>query len=243
MIKAVFIMMMYIRAEREGDWGLHLVAVKAMIPYFFSAGHFNYARYGLYYLRSMAAMPDKWRDKFIKAEHTMHHIPGNWNGIWSDTYIETTCIQYGHMKRGIIGVTLKPETLKIWSLSLHICSRLEQDLVCLTEPTDNGKQDKHKEESKSRIDSDMLDRDSIRRKLQEYIDPMSPDHHPPELVNIVLGKVAKETVNVHRAVEIGSNQMKEFEHGWPKSFHEKLSHKVTTQVDPENTSKSEKIML
>ena len=26
-IKAVFIMMMYIRAEREGDWGLHLVAV------------------------------------------------------------------------------------------------------------------------------------------------------------------------------------------------------------------------
>ena len=230
-IRAVFIMMMYIRAEREGDWGLHLVAVKAMIPYFFSAGHFNYARYGLYYLRSMEAMPVNCRDQFIKGEHTMHHIPGNWNGIWSDMYIETTFMRYGHGKRGIIGVTLKPETLKIWSLSLHICSRLEQDLVCLTEPTDNGKQDKHKEESKGRIDSDMLDRDSIRRKLQECIDPMSPDHHPPELVNIVLGKVAQETVNAHRAVEIGSNQMKEFEQGWPKSFHEKLSHKVTTQVD------------
>ena len=25
--------------------------------------------------------------------------------------------------------------------------------------------------------------------------------------------------------------MKEFEQGWPKSFHEKLSHKITTQVD------------
>ena len=148
----------------------------------------------------MEAMPVNCRDKFIKGEHTMHHIPGNWNGIWSDMYIETTFMRYGHGKRGIIGVTLKPETLKICSLSLHICSRLEQDLVCLTEPTDNGKQNKHKEESKGRIDPDMLDRDSIRRKLQECIDPMSPDHHPPELVNIVLGKVAQETVNAHRAV-------------------------------------------
>ena len=26
-IRAVFVMMMYIRAEREGDWGLHLVAI------------------------------------------------------------------------------------------------------------------------------------------------------------------------------------------------------------------------
>ena len=37
-------------------------------------------------------------------------------------------MRYGHGKRGIIGVTLKPETLKVWSLSLHNCSRLEQDL-------------------------------------------------------------------------------------------------------------------
>ena len=104
-------------------------------------------------------------------------------------------------------------------LSLHICSKLEQDLVCLIEPDDNGKQDKHKEESKGRIESDKLDRNSIRRKLQECIDPMSPNDHPPEMVNIVLGKIAQETVNVDRAVELGSNQMKEFEQGWPKSFH------------------------
>ena len=86
----------------------------------------------------------------------MHHIPGLWNGIWSDMYIETTFMRYGYGKRGIIGVTLKPETMKIWSLSLHICSKLEQDLVCQIEPDDNGKQDKHKEESKGRIDSDKI---------------------------------------------------------------------------------------
>ena len=50
LIKPVFIMMLFVRAEREADWLLHLWAVKAMIPYFFAAGHINYARYGLYYL-------------------------------------------------------------------------------------------------------------------------------------------------------------------------------------------------
>ena len=34
LIKAVLIMMTYVRAEREGDWPLHLSAVKQMMPYF-----------------------------------------------------------------------------------------------------------------------------------------------------------------------------------------------------------------
>ena len=60
---------------------------------------------------------------------------------------------------------------------------------------------------------------------------MSPNDYPPEMVNIILGKVAQKTVNVDRAVELGSNQMKKFEQGWPKSFNEKISHKVKTQLD------------
>jgi len=41
----MFVMMKYIRAEREADWPLHLAAVAEMMPYFFASGHFNYARY------------------------------------------------------------------------------------------------------------------------------------------------------------------------------------------------------
>ena len=51
--KPVFIMMLYIRAEQQGDWPLHLVSLKQMLPYFFASSHVNYARYGLYYLRSI----------------------------------------------------------------------------------------------------------------------------------------------------------------------------------------------
>ena len=45
LIKPVLIMMQYVRAERKGDWPLHLDAVASMIPYFFTSAHFNYARY------------------------------------------------------------------------------------------------------------------------------------------------------------------------------------------------------
>ncbi len=59
----------------------------------------------------------------------MRHMDGLWNGIWSDMFIESTFMRYGHGQLGIIGITLKPETLKTWALSRHICSRLMEDLA------------------------------------------------------------------------------------------------------------------
>ena len=74
-------MMLYVRAEQEGDWPLHLVAVKQMMPYFFASAHVNYALYGLYYFRYMEALQHEELSKRMKGEHAMHHVPGLWNGI------------------------------------------------------------------------------------------------------------------------------------------------------------------
>jgi len=68
----------------------------------------------------------------------------------SDKFIETTFMRYGHGKRGITGLTLKLETLKIWGRSLHICSRLEKDLADISGPQKNEGQEKHKEENQGR---------------------------------------------------------------------------------------------
>ena len=227
-IRPVFIMMLYVRAEREGDWPLHLVAMKQMLPYFFASGHVNYARYGLYYLRSMESLGQEELSKFMKGEHVMHYVPGLWNGIWSDMFIETTFMRYGHGPGGIIGITLKPEALKTWALSLHICSRLEQDIISLVGKEQDLSQEAHKEEMKARIVSDGVDRQSIRDKLKLCIDPLDPTSHPPTIVNIVSGQVADETVNVQDAVAIGTKQMQEFEKGWPEGFRSTISKKVKT---------------
>ena len=121
-------MMIYVRAEREGDWLLHVHCAKAMVPYFFAAGQQNYARSGLVCLRAIENLPDKMLPYFLKGKHVMRHMNGLWNGIWSDMFIESTFMRYGHGKTGIVGITLKPETLKTWALSCHICSQLKQDL-------------------------------------------------------------------------------------------------------------------
>ena len=46
LIRPVFLMMLFVRAEREGEFPLHLHAYRQMIPYFFAAVHVNYSRYG-----------------------------------------------------------------------------------------------------------------------------------------------------------------------------------------------------
>ena len=59
LIKPVLLIMMFVRAEREGDWPLHLPSYKQMLPYFFAAGHVTYARYVLCYLRELERLPQE----------------------------------------------------------------------------------------------------------------------------------------------------------------------------------------
>ena len=83
-----------------------------MLPYFYAAGHHSYARCGSYYLCNMEKLPQEVLLKFMKGEHVMRHQQGNWNGMWSGMYIETTFMCYGKGPGGIVGVTLKPRVVK-----------------------------------------------------------------------------------------------------------------------------------
>ena len=65
LIRPVMVIMMYIRAEHEGDFSLHLHACYKMMPYFFEAGHVNYARYGLCYERCTSYLELCW-SSFLK---------------------------------------------------------------------------------------------------------------------------------------------------------------------------------
>ena len=79
---------------------------------FFAAGHQNYARLGLIYLRAIENLPDNVLPHFLKGPHVMGHLNGLWNDICSDMFIESTFMTYGHGRSGIVGITLKQETLE-----------------------------------------------------------------------------------------------------------------------------------
>ena len=231
LIKPVFLMMLYCRAEKEGDWPLHVFAVGEMMPYFFAARHPNYSRYGLYYLRSIASMPKEVLEKFLKGEHVTRHISGLWNGMWTDMMIETTFMKYAKGPHGIIGFTLRPETLNTWALSLHMTCMLEDDLSNIT----SGEQcnlDKHKEEMKGRMISDANDRSKIRLKLKQSVDPLAPStHNKDSLIHIVSGRlITEDTVNVDNALSIGKQAMKDYESKWPESFYDTLPKLVNTMA-------------
>ncbi len=81
-IRPKLIMMKFVQTERESNFYLHLKSVEEALPYFFSAGHINYARYGVYYLRQMEILPNDVLCQFERGEHTIHLKAGIWNGIW-----------------------------------------------------------------------------------------------------------------------------------------------------------------
>ena len=225
-IRPVLIMMAFIRAERESDWPLHLWAISQMLPYFFAAGHVNYGRYGMYYLQSMEALPSEITELFLRGQHTMRHTPGASNATWSDMYIETTFMRFGHSQGGLTGITLNSNATKRWALSLHSCSLIIHDIQAMR---DNIQQPSvyHKEESRARIRSDANDRHSLQEKLEHCIDPLEPTGHPKELFNIVTGKLASSTVNVDEAVSIGKQCMEAYKTKLPDGFHEPISCPVT----------------
>ena len=66
-----------------------------MIAYFFAAGHWNYARDSIVYLRTIEKLLNSFLDKFMNGEHVTHLKDGLFNGIWSDMSIETTYMKFG----------------------------------------------------------------------------------------------------------------------------------------------------
>ena len=60
-MKMVEILLMFIRAQREGNWNLHLHSFQRMIPYFMTYDHTNYARWGVIYVNEMHHLPPEVR--------------------------------------------------------------------------------------------------------------------------------------------------------------------------------------
>ena len=128
LIKPISLIILFVRAEREGDWPLHLYACTPMCPYFFTARHVNFARYGIYYINKMYRLDGNALQRFMKGEHVMRHKSGFWNGMWSDMFIEMTWMKYGKGNRssvGLVGVSVKPETAKKITLSKHTFTQVK----------------------------------------------------------------------------------------------------------------------
>ena len=83
----------------------------------------------------------------------------------------------------------------------------------------------HKEKMKARMTAEAMDRSKINNYRSRSI------HSDGNTVPIVSGRIATDpTVDVHEAVAIGTEMMKQYESTWPGGFHDTLPNKVRTMA-------------
>ena len=236
LIKSVLVIMLYVRAEREGEFALHHDVCKKMLPYFFAACHWNYARDGVVYVQMMENLPGYVLNPLMKREHIVRLHEVLWNSISTDMAIESTCMKIGKGPSGLIGVTTQERTVKVWANGHHLCSNLLSELDNLRS-SDSKDRTKHNEEGYGRIKADQIDRKKLQDNLEKCIHPLQVDTHKNwnTLVNIYTGEEVGEDVNVNKAVEIGQKQMKEFCSSLPQGFRERLSTKVKSMAESKKT--------
>ena len=121
-------MMLYVCAEHECELALHLHACELMMPYYFAASHWNYARDGLNYIRMMKKLPMKAFDSFLEGQHVLHLTDGIFNGIWSDMGIETTYMKHGKGPSGIIEITTNERAVRVWFNGHHLRGAILNEL-------------------------------------------------------------------------------------------------------------------
>ena len=85
------ILCMFIRAERLGNWYLHLEAVSEMLPYLAASSHSLYAKSASIYLNSMANLPNDHpvvHQHFVEGLHVARRSDHAWAGSSTDLMIE-----------------------------------------------------------------------------------------------------------------------------------------------------------
>ena len=81
----------FIKAERTGNWSLHLQCIHSMLPYFASAGHNLYAKSAYIYLQSMLDLEKTHPDihtMFSAGHHVLRRSERFWAGLSTDLVIE-----------------------------------------------------------------------------------------------------------------------------------------------------------
>ena len=154
------ILRQFIKAERTGDWKLHLQSVLDMLPYFAAAGHNLYAKSAYVYLMNMLELeisnPEIYH-LFMKGHHVIRRSDRFWAGLSTDLVIEQMLMRslktVGGLTRGR-GMTETQRTL--WLLSSPACSEMNEAMQQFSGTT-YVTSEQHKDSSAARCKRDVKD--------------------------------------------------------------------------------------
>lgn len=196
----------FIKAERVGDWQMHLRALSDMLPYFAAAGHNNYAKSARIYLQFMQSLstdhPDVYAS-FMGGLHVVRRSDRLWAGLSTDLIIEQVLMRSLKTTGGLTRGTGMSETQRVvWLLSMPIRAEINNAMQVLA-GVDYSTSEQHVDMSESRQSRDTED----TLKILDFLKTRDPFKDDESLHNICSGVTADESVNVDNACAVGHNIM------------------------------------
>ena len=201
----------FLKAERTGNWLLHLSFVHEMLPYLAAAGHNSYKKSAYLYLQLMNQL-EKTNEKVFNSFKEGHHVVRRsnryWAGISSDLTIEQTLMRGAKTSGGLTGGRGVTELQRAkWVLSMPACAQMNTAVQEVT-GTRRLTSDQHVEMGSARTAKDMENMMVITTYLRDR-NPFADDD--PTLRNIATGVVADASVNVHNTKEVRHAILKDME--------------------------------
>ena len=130
------ILLDFTRAERDGNWTLHLAAFAAMLPWLTIYDHTNYARWGLVYLADMKLL-EKTAPQFVSGNFVVKRTHRGFNQVPSDQatqWMNRMC----KMQNAIIGITRNDQARDKFCVTWSERSRISQDTRSLLNQEDDS---------------------------------------------------------------------------------------------------------
>ena len=199
----------FIKAERTGNWSLHLDALSNMINLFAATGHINYAKCARLHLQNMLELENNhpWvYEKFaVHGFHTIRRTDHFWAGIWSDLAIEQVLMRSLKSRGGLTrgrGVT---ESVRlIWLKTMHCCAEIHNSMISLAKLL-HVTSEQHVELGASRKRRDNND----LQKITNWFSAHNPFLvNEPSLKSLSTGLIATEEIDCDEAEKVGENIQK-----------------------------------
>ena len=115
-MQMVQILLLFVRAQRNGVWSLHIYAFQHMLPLLMRYNHTNYAHWGTIYLNEMHQLPEEVRKEFESGNFVITRAGSNFNQVDPDQSQEWLN-GIGKKGGGIVGITKTSTALSRWALS------------------------------------------------------------------------------------------------------------------------------
>ncbi|XP_038062969.1 uncharacterized protein LOC119733637 [Patiria miniata] len=209
----VQVLLMLIRASREGDWQLHLSSLRSMLPWFFAYDRVNFSRYGAAYWLEMCSLETTHPD--LHCEMMMGHFAvqmqdeGAFSQIPCDQLIEETCNRDSKSKGGLTGISRKTGAEQRWHLTQHQCSGITHKCQEMAGQIRGG--------GRSRKDLDVSRNQQDEKATQRVIETVSNMVNPFEcegmdMIHISSGVAASDEVrdDLLKAKRLGEEQCVQF---------------------------------